>query len=663
VAVLTHEYWQRRFGGEAGVVGRVIELTGVAATIVGVLEPGSHYAGTERAELYANYSTNSHYMSASMQDERRHRMTTLYGLVKRGPSIDQARAEMEAIAGRLHTQYPADYPADRGYGVRLTPWRDVLVAEARPTLLILMGAVALVLIVACANVANLTFARLVRREQELAVRAALGATAARLRAILLVEHLLLSVAGAAVGVVVAWVAMDLLVGYAARMTLRAEEVGLNPVVLAFSLVLGVGVAILFAWVPRLPAAGAAGAGVGGRTTVGRAERRMQRLLVAGQVAVSFVVLSGAGLLARSLVNLEQIDRGFDTSAVVALKAPNFTQTAPAQNRALFDEVTARLSAFPGVTSVATATSAPYDTLSLVSWRIKVQGASPELVEEPVQLLPQSVSPGYFETLRLPIVRGRGFGPDDTAGATPALVINQMLASRLFGDADPIGRQMMWSFNGTTWGAWLTIVGVARDVRELGPGVPPVATVYRSAVQGPTGPALLVRTAGDPAAVTREAARLVHALDPRRPVTDVWTLDTALGERAAPSRLNASLFGVFALVAVAIAAVGIAGVLAFAVSERTREFGIRLALGAEPGRLLRGVVRDGLLMTVAGLVAGVVATVLLGRFVEGLLFGVRPTDAATLASALGALVIIAGIASWIPARRVTEVDPNIALRDA
>jgi len=664
VAVLTHEYWQRVFGGDPAVVGRVIELTNVATTVVGVLEPGSHYAGTERAELYANYSTNSHYMSASMQEERTHRMTDVYGLMRRGVTLEQARAEMDAINARLKAAYPPAYPEERGYALRIRPWRDVLVEDARPTLLILMGAVALVLIVAAANVGNLTLARLVRRERELAVRAALGASAGQLRRQLLTEHLFLAAAGSLVGVFVAWLALDLLVDYAARMTLRSEEVGINPSVMTFSLVVGSVVAVLFAWVPRLPVAAAstlAVSGGGGRTTTGRAERRMQRVLVAGQVAVSFVVLCGAGLLARSLVNLEQVDRGLDTHGVVALKAPNMTRTSPDANRALFDELTARIAAFPGVEAVATAASAPYDTVSVYPWKIRVEGASPELLEKPVPLLTQSVSPSYFDTVRLPIVEGREFSSEDVAGAPRALVINQTLADRLFGDTSPIGRKIQWSFDGQSWNGWRTIVGVARDARELGPGSPPVATTYESAVQNMPGPAVLIRAAGDPTGVAREAARLIHEMDPRRPVTDVWTLDAALGERIAPSRLNASLFGVFALLAVTIASVGLAGVLAFAVSERRREFGIRMALGSDPGRILRGVVAEGLAMAAAGLGLGVMAAVALGRFVDKLLFGIAPTDPVTLAGVALALILIAAAASWVPARRATAVAPSEALR--
>ena len=264
VAVLTYEFWQATLGGNRGAVGKVIELSGVPTTIVGVLEPGSHYAGTERAELYGNYPTNAHYMGASMQSDRGHRMTDVYGLIKAGVPVDAARADLEAVAARLHTEYPAAYPAANGYGITATPWREVLVRNARPTLLILMGAVGLVLLVACANVGNLTMARLVRRERELAVHAALGATRGRLRRRLLAEHLTLSAIGSTLGLLVAWVAQHALVDYTARLTLRADAVGLNSVVLGFSLAVGLATAIVFAWLSPLPSVDGTAAALAGR---------------------------------------------------------------------------------------------------------------------------------------------------------------------------------------------------------------------------------------------------------------------------------------------------------------------------------------------------------------------------------------------------------------
>jgi predicted permease len=665
VAVLTYEFWRRAFGDDRSALGKVIELSGVATTIVGVLEPGSHYAGSKRAELYANYPTNTHYMSATMQGDRQHRMTDVYALIKAGVPLAQAQVEMTGIADRLHTAYPKDYPPAAGYGLTLTPWRDVLVKNARPTLLVLMGAVALVLLVACANVGNLTLARLVRRERELAVRAALGASARHLRVQLLAEHVVLALAGSALGVGVASLALKLLVDYTARMTLRADAVALNGVVLTFSLAIGLATAVLFAWTPRLPAdaksSSLSGASSGTRTTIGRGQKRIQRTLVATQVAVSFVVLVGAGLLVRTFANLQGLTPGFDVTQVLTLRAPNLAQFAPEKNRVLFDELTARLKAYPGVVDVATTSRAPYATSDIFPLNVKAPDSHLDGTTAPLQMLTLAVSPSYFTTLKIPLIRGRLFGPDDRTTSPRVVLINETLARLAFGSADPLGRTIDWSFNPGNFTTPRTIVGIARDVRELGGTGTVVPTVYESNVQAGQGSALLIRTTGDPVLVAREATRIIHEADPKRPVTDVRTLESAAQETIAPSRLNATLFSSFALLALAIAAVGIGGVLAFSVSQRTKEFGIRMALGSGRGQILRGVLVDGLVLAAIGLVEGTIAAVLLARFLKTLLFGVETIDATTFVATAVLLAMVAAAAAMLPALRATRVDPNVALR--
>lgn len=669
VAVLTFEFWKKMFGDDRSAVGKVIELSNVATTIVGVLEPGSHYAGTQRAELYANYPTNNHYMSATMQGQRQHRMTDVYGLVKAGVPIDTARAELEGIATRLHTAYPADYPAALGYGITATPWREILVRNARPTLLILMGAVGLVLIVACANVGNLTMARLVRREKELAVHAALGATRGRLRRRLLAEHLVLAVCGSTLGLAVAWIARRALVDYTARFTLRSDAVELNGVVLAFSLAVGLGTAFVFAWLSPLPSVDGtstalAGGSTGSRTTAGRAQRKAQRWLVAAQIAVSFVVLVGAGLLVRTFANLQHVDPGFDTSQVLSMRAPNFTPgpTDPVKEHQLFEELAAKLRTFPGVVAVSTASRAPYETQSVNALYVKADDSRLDGTTAPFQMLPTVVSEGYFSTLKIAVPRGRAFNVEDTATAPRVAIINETLAKLAFGDKDPIGRRIDWSFSGAAWTTPRTVVGVARDVRELGGAGAVLPTAYELDTQAQRqGSAVLVRTTGDPTLVSREATRLIREVDPKRPVTNVWTLETAAADRIAPSRLNATLFGGFALLALAIAAVGIGGVLAFSVSERTREFGIRMALGSDQRRILNGVLGEGLVLAAVGLVGGAVGATALASFLKTLLFDVAPLDVATFVAMAAVLACVTVGAAWLPARRATRVDPAVALR--
>jgi predicted permease len=666
VAVLTYEYWNRVFGADPDIVGRTLELTNIPITVVGVLEPGSHYAGSERAELYANYTTNAHYMSASMQNERSHRMTDVYALVKDGTPLEGARAELRAIARRLHASYPVDYPESMGYDVTMTPWRDVLTTNARPTLLILMAAVMLVLAVACANVGNLTLSRLVRRERELAVRAALGAKPSDLRRQLLVEHLLLALAGAGLGILVARGLLDALVSYAARFTLRADAVSLNATVLGFSIGLAAAAAILFAWAPRLTVyrsltpALASGTGAGG-STGGPKRRIAQRLLVLGQVATSFVLLAGAGLLVRSFAAVQRVEPGFTTSDVLTLRAPNFTRRNVDQNRALFDDVSSRLASFPGVVSVATASRVPFSDATIYTWQLRADGGDEANGDRRSPVVFNSVSPAYFDTLGVEIVRGRALAGSDIANTERAIVINQWLAKYVFGDADPVGRRLQWSFDGRRWEDWRTIAGVARDVRETGSRGEVVPSVYEAAAQTSAGPGLLIRIKGDPGPVAREAERAIHEIDPKRPVVDVTMLDAALAERVSPWRLNATLFGAFAALALVIAAVGIGAVLAFAVSQRTRDFGIRMALGAERTQILTSVLREGAVLAGAGIVLGWAAAYAMSGLLSNLLFGVAPHDAATYAGVAALLLLACLAASVVPARRATQAEPVIALR--
>src|SRR6185436_11949712 len=647
------------------VIGREIELTNVPATIVGVLEPGSHYAGTQRAELYANYPTNSHYMGASMQEERSHRMTDVYALIKPGVALEAARTDVTNVMQRLHQAYPADYPADRGFGLTLTPWREMLVRKARPTLLILMGAVGLVLLVACANVGNLTLARLVRRERELAVRSALGALPLQLRLQLVAEHLLLAFAGSVLGVLIAWVAIDGLAKYTARMTLRADALGLNLTVLVFSVGVGVIAAMVFAFAPRLPSAGRSaqpGGSTGLRSTIGRTERRMQRALVAAQIGVSFVVLVGAGLLVRTFINLQRVDPGFKSANVVSLNAPNFTRLAADKNRALFDELMMKISALPRVASVATSTRAPYEVSTLPAQYIKTENGLLDQAPSPVQMLQSVVSPSYFDTLSVPVLRGRVFGLEDTPTAPRVALVNQSLAKRAYGDVDPINKKIQTSFDGTHWTPWRMIIGVVKDVRELGGAEQTLPTIYDAASQTNPGPSVLIRVNGnDGIATAREAARIVHEMDAKRPVTDIRLLTDAAAERVAPSRLNATLFGSFAALALVIAAIGVGGVLAFSVSARTREFGVRMALGANPIQILSGVLGEGLWLVSAGLVLGIVGAIGLSRVLEGLLFEVQALDILTFAVTAALLLAVALAASFLPARRATKVDPNVCLQ--
>ena len=669
--VLTHDYWTRVFGADSSVIGRTVRLFAFSAPkttrIVGVLEPGVHYTGTRRQEFFVNYATNDHYQGATMEEERNHRMTDVFALLAPGQTPEAAQSELRSIHAGMVQASPDAYPARLGLDIAAARWQDELTKEARPTLLLLMGTVGLVLLLACANVANLTLTRLIRRERELAVRAALGAGRGRLRRQLLTENLVLSLAGASLGLALAVFGLDMLVQYANRFTVRTGEIGVDVPVLLFTIGVAVGIALLLAWAPSLPGVqglGTASAAAGSaRGVVGLTRRHMQRLLVISQLALSFTLLIGAGLMVRSLVNLTRVDTGIEYENVVTMQAPNTTGLDPAENLQLMDLVLDEVREFPGVLTVAHATRAPWDpNTNLLNAVFRVDGSGDEAV--PVPMTQQNaVSPLYFQTVGVSIVRGRAFMPTDDAQSDTVAIINQQMAADLFGGEDPVGRRIaVQNFNGT-WGPWMRVVGVAEDTREYGLSLAGAHTLYRPAAQFFAGQAFVARTTGEAGPLAARVREVVQRLDADRPVDNVSTLDALRENEIAPERLNATLFTTFAVLALLIAAVGVLGVLAFTVSQRTQEFGVRMALGAQQSQVLGMVLREGAVMAVGSLVVGVVAAAVLSRFLDvvGLLFEVEATDPATYAGVGLILSAVAILAAYVPARRATRVDPMEALR--
>ncbi|MGD2067270.1 MAG: ADOP family duplicated permease [Gemmatimonadota bacterium] len=660
VMVLTDEYWTRAFGGDREVVGRIVELTGVRTRIVGVLEPGMHYTGSRRQDFYANYSTNDHYQGAAMRDSRRHRMTDVFARLAPGADLESARAELGAIAARLHEEHPEAYPAELGFGLEVVPWREELTRRARPTFLLLMGTVATVLLLACANVANLTLTRLIRKERELATRGALGASGLDLRLHLTAENVVLAVTGAAIGLALAVVSRGALVSYASRFTVRAQEVGVDWSVLGATLLGGLAAAVVLAWLPGLPVnPGPAGVATSAsRATHGRGRRRVQRGLVIGQLALSFTLLAGAGLLVRSLLNLYAVDPGFRTEDVLTLEAARGNFASQQHDDALFRELLHRVRAFPGVRAAAVARWAPLTGQNPVAWYVRVDGGSESGDRSHLTSI-NLVSPGYADVLGLRLEAGRFIEHGDDADADSVIVINRSMAEAHFGAEDPVGRRLGWSFDGEHWSSY-AVVGVVSDSHEYGIGRSGVHTVYRPADQASWGPTVLVATRGDPLALADRVRQIVRELDPTLPVDQVQTLEDLRASDVAPSRLNAALFGAFALLALLIAAVGVLGVLAFSVSQRVREFGVRMALGADRVSVLRSVLREGLLLVGVALALGAAGSLLLGRLLSDLLFGVEPIDPISLAWAGAVLGLVAIGAALHPALRATRVDPARAL---
>jgi len=665
VAVLTDGYWQRMFGSDPSVIGQVLYLTVKKAIIVGVLEPGSHYATQRKQDFYVNYAANDHYVSASMQDERVHRMTDVYARLAPGATLGGAQAELRQIAARLHEAYPAAYPKAQGFDTVVTPWKDELTAKARPTLMILLVTTFFVLVIACANVANLTLTRLVQREREMAIRAALGARGALLRRQLLAENLVLSVLGGALGLGLAVAGLGLLIKYTSRFTNRTGEIALDGWVLAFTLVVSIGMALVFAWAPRLgflnDPVRAMSSG-GGRATGSKGRRRAQRALVVSQLAASFMLLIGAGLLTRTLMRLYAIDPGFDLSNVLSLQAPDFSVPNRDRRVQFSRDVLERVRAEATVQSAAMASAAPLAGSFPQPREFRIEGADQDAIASAPKTVTRVVSSGYFETIGSRIRVGRSFKDTDTATSPPVVILSDSMARYYFKDQNPIGRHMSWKLFNGNWSPTAEVVGVAADSRADGIEQAPFQTMYQPDTQSGPQSTLLLRTAGSMDRITPRVVETIRGLDPNRPIDHVQTLEEIRDETIAPQRLNATLIGLFALLALAIATVGVAGVLAFSVSQRTNELGIRLALGAERSAILRMILSEGAAMAALGLVVGGVAAIPLSRMLTGLLFGVEPIDPPTIAFSAVLLIGVALVAAWIPARTATAVDPMTALRE-
>jgi putative ABC transport system permease protein len=663
VVVLTNAYWHRVLGADPAVIGQMLDLTVKKAQIVGVLAPGSHYATERTQDFYVNYAANDHYLGASMQKQRQHRMTDVYARLAPGATPAAAQAELRQIAGRLHDAYPDEYPKSSRFDTIVTPWKDELTAKARPTLIVLLVTTAFVLIIACANVANLTLTRLVQRERELAIRTALGARGSVLRRQLLAENLVLSILGGTLGLGLAVAGLNLLIRYTSRFTSRTGEITLDGRVLGFTLVVSIAMALLFAWAPRLtfvndPVKAMAG---GARVAGSRGRRRTLRVLVVSQLAASFMLLIGAGLLTRSLYRLYAIDPGFNLSNVLSLQAPDFRQPTPGRRQQFSRDVLERVGAESSVQAAAVASSAPLAASFPQQQEFRIDGADPDAIASAPQTVTRVVSSDYFKTVGTPIKIGRAFQPSDRAASAPVVILSESMVRYYLKDQSPIGRHLSMKQHNGTWGPPAEIVGIAADSHADGLTRAPLHTLYQPDTQAPFVPTTILVRAGAFDRLTPRIIETIRQLDPDRPIDHVQTLEEIRDETIAPQRLNATLIGLFALLALAIATVGVAGVLAFSVSQRTNELGIRLALGAERRSILRMILGEGVAMALIGLVVGGTAAIPLSRFLAGLLFGVEPADPFTIVAAAGLLLGVAVVAAWIPARTATAVDPMTALR--
>jgi predicted permease len=667
VMVLTHEFWMQRFGGDPGIVGRSVRLGGKSVTVVGVAQPAPTFP--ERMDALLNMVMSEHHTSAMMVHGRTHRMTEMIARLAPGATLEQARTEVAAIRARVQADHPDAYDAASGYRVEVLPFKEVLGERARTTLWLLMGAAAFVMVISCANVANLTLMRSIRREHEMVVRAALGAGAARLRRFLLVENLVLALLGAALGLVLAVGGTRLLTSLAERYSPRAGEIRLDGMVLAFTLGLTLVVALLLSYAPTLAKGGALSAWLSAgmnRMTGGLKGQRLQRALVVAQVAVSVVLLAGAGLLVRTMQRLSDVDTGLTTTDVLTMEVPfDFEARSDADAKALFARMRDEIAAMPGVVEVGVGSTVPLRSTQV---RLDVKAEGRVLASgEPIPSAEfRTAGPEYFRAAGIPLLHGREFTTTDVENSEPVVILNQTLAEHLFPDRDPIGQRVAWTgdvlrFIGIS-DEWRTVVGVVGDTRDGGLDADPRPAVFQPLAQEALfGGGLVIRAQRDPAALAPAATRLVRSIVPQDPIENVMTVAEIGDQSVAPRRLNAVLVSLFGVLAVIIAAVGIAGVLAFSVSARTSEIGIRMSLGADRVRTQLMVLREGGSLLAVGLVLGFAGALGATRLIRGLLFGVTPWDPTTLVAVALTMGVIGVAACWVPALRAARIEPAVALR--
>jgi predicted permease len=666
--VLTHRFWSTALGSDPSLIGRVVRLGERSAVIVGVLEPSIPYPA--QTEIMANVVTSPHHLDATMVDGRVHRMTELFGRLAPGSDLDAARAELRTVHGAIRAEHPEAYPVRDDYRIDAVQLRDQITSPARTILLVLLAASGLVFIIACSNVANLVLARSVRREGELSIRAALGATTGALRRTLLAESLVLCVAGALLGVVIARPMVSVMARYAARFSVRALDLTVDATLLWVGVGLSVLAAIFLAFVPRLPNSDtASGLGVSsGSVRITSGTNRRLRLFAVTQIAASFVLLAGAGMLLMKLVALQAAPTGFQTRNVLALNVPVLSfETPPDQAAVLYKEAMRRIGELPGVERVAVGTTVPWRDAGNFGpgFQFTAEGYAKADGEEDPRARFRTVSPGFFAALGVPLLSGRDFSDADRRDAEPVVIISQSIAQRLFGTREVLNRRLMWTdpvmkFIGLSTSG-RRIVGVAADVDDenIVPG--PAMTVYHPFEQEIGGGRLFVHARTDPYALVPSITRIIRELSADQPVEQAATLEDIRAEVLAPDRLNALVFGGFAAVALTIAVVGVAGVLAFSVSARTREFGVRLAIGAAPRHLLTGVLAEGAVIAVAGIGIGVVGGLVLTRLAGGYVPDIRVPSAVPVIAASAILGAAAILASVLPAARASRVDVVEALR--
>lgn len=668
--ILSYRFWQRNFGADSGVIGRTLTLNGNGFTVAGVMPPEFSLNkevmpavnGIQNADLLVPLP-----MSESARANRGNEDFNIFGRLKPGITTSQAQAEMDIIADRMKQQYPANYPPDGGLTISVVPLLQQVVGDISLALRVLFGAVGFVLLIACANVANLLLSRAAVRQKEIAIRAAVGASRQRLVRQLLTESLLLAAAGGLLGVGIALLAVKALRVFGPDNIPRLNEVGIDGRVMAFTFFVAVLTGFVFGLAPALRSSrvdlnevlkeGARSSGTGAS---GRGGRRTRKLLVVSEVALSLLLLIGAGLLVRSYQRIGNAYPGFNPHNVLSLRLQLPAAKYPKQESIIsfFRSVGERLNKMPEVESVATTYSLPMSTVALAWEPITIDGYVPKNAQDFIISNVRIVSHDYFRTMGVPLLRGRYFDEHDTKGSQETAIVDETFADRFWPNEDPLGKRVQRANSG----AWRTVVGVISDAKQYSAEKEPPITVYYPFEQYVARSMFLViRTTTNPAQMTTAITKEIQGLDPEMPVFDVYTMDQRLFDSLARRRFSMLLLGVFAVIASILAAIGIYGVMAYSVNERTHEIGIRLALGAQPGGVLKLVIRQALVLTSLGVAIGLTGAVSMTRIMSSLLYGVGATDALTFVATPLLLGSIALVASYIPARRAARVDPMVALK--
>ena len=662
VIVLTHAYWQAKFGGDRNIVGQVFQMNDRPHTVIGVLPSIPQYP--QEADIYMPTSACPFRASAEQQiaTNRRPFSVTVFGLLKPGVSLEQANTEVQTVAGRFAVDFPKAYTPERtGFHGTTASVLAELTNGARQMLLVLLGTTSLILLIACANVANLTLARMLKRDRELAMRTALGAGRGRLIRQLLTESVLLGVAGGVVGVAFAWSTIGMLTGFVGRFTARTHQIAIDPNVLGFTLLIAIATGLIFGTLPALASRTnpMSALKTGSKGTEAKGRRRLQDALIVAQVAVSVVLLVGAGLLLMSFYRLQNVQPGFNAERITTAEIfGNFTKYPdPTDLLSFYDRVLQRLNTTPGVVSASITNAIPLAGTIPGQTRFQIEGQTYDTPDARPTVDVRIASARYFETLGVPLIKGRVFTDLDHAEAPLVGIINETMA-RHWGDRDPIGSHVSFD-NGTTWG---TVVGIVADIKTFGLDKEPAPQLYRPLAQsGGLAGRVMARMNGDAQSAVTTIRNVVRSIDPDIPIENVRTLDEIREQYLATPKLTAMLLTVFACLALLVTLTGIAGVIAQSVSQRTQEFGLRMALGATQHSVLSMVLRQGLTLVGVGLIIGAAGAMAASRVLNSYLYGTTPRDPAIFAGVATLFLLSGVLACFIPARRATTVDPLIALR--